>query len=102
MQQVRVGRHGQHLAEVERGFKGICKDALEFEEVDLEREMAFVLKVLEEFDPESEGEPKDCQDKLDEQIDIQAKQQVIAQLKLFVENNCSTGSCSEIEGAGVQ
>ena len=58
LEEVRGGRHQQHLAGVEAEFKEIGKAALEFEDDHLSRKLDEAMKVVEDIDEKKDGAPQ--------------------------------------------
>ena len=82
--EVRVGRHGKVLPEVQSEFKDICKAALTFED-------AHFIKKLEEFSKQTVGVGVDAK-----KLVIAEKQLLILKLVAFVDADCSTGQSSTV------
>ena len=94
--EVRCGRHGKLLPEVQAEFKDICQAALTFEDTHYNKKLEEFSKKTAEVSV-SQGKGEDIEDPTyAKKLVIAEKKLLIVKLREFVDNDCSTGQSSTV------
>ena len=94
--EVRCGRHGKVLRDVQAEFKDICQAALTFEDTHYNKKLEEFSKQTAEVSV-SQGKGGDTEDPtFAKKLVIAEKKLLIVKLREFVDNNCSTGQSSTV------
>ena len=92
--EVRCGRHGKLLPEVQAEFKDICRAALTFEDTYYNNKLEEFSKKTAEV-PVSQGKDEDFVDVTNvKRSAINKKKLLIGKLREFIDDDCSTGQSS--------
>ena len=94
--EVRCGRHGKVLPEVQIEFKEICGAALTFEDTHYNKKLEEFSKQTAEVSV-SQGKGEDIEDPtFAKKLVIAEKKLLIVKLREFVDKDCSTGQSSTV------